>query len=575
MRLHRVGYVRMFLVLMAAGCGIIWAFTNLSYDGEYQMAMAYRLIQGDRMFVEMWEPHQTSVFLPAALMWIYRSIFHTTTGIVVYLQICGILIRGAIALLLYRILKADTDEPVAYGIALLYFMLSPKDYALPDFSNQQLWYGTLFFCCLWSYLKKGKCYLLALGAVCLCLEVLSYPSHLIIYLGAMVLLWCYSEHRWRDIAVITAICAGLGLGFCFVFVPEWDVLVQCIHGMLELEPTHTVSASSKILFYLKGMGELSGMIILMAILGYVVGLIMQAAGKAGSRTDSGKAGGRKRPGYEIWLLGCAIVILAGFLVNILSADHRNAYSCIFVFLVGLGFRGINFLKGDERRLYICGNVIGLLSFAATLILTDLPVRDSVVYGLLAIVLALIPLGKQVGGMAGESVKRGLYGCALCFAALLALRCVYIRTPLSGRGQICSILSDMSIVRAGPATGLISDEEGVCIQRDSYPEWQQLIRKGDKVWMVGGVLDTLGYLYEDVEVAAPSTMSDPTYNDAVLEYWRLNPDKYPDVVIAEGHMGDLVHELVIDQWLTSWLEEEYQPEYVVSGTYWIYYFREKR
>ncbi len=132
-----------------------------------------------------------------------------------------------------------------------------------------------------------------------------------------------------------------------------------------------------------------------------------------------------------------------------------------------------------------------------------------------------------------------------------------------------------MVRVGPAWGIITDEQGACIQRDSYPEWEEWIRPGDKVWIIGSVADTLGYLYKDMEIAGPSTMSTPSYSDAVLEYWRLNPDKYPDVVVAESYMGNLAYELQTNEWLQSWLEEEYQPEQIVDGIYWKYYFRKKR
>ena len=165
-----------------------------------------------------------------------------------------------------------------------------------------------------------------------------------------------------------------------------------------------------------------------------------------------------------------------------------------------------------------------------------------------------------------------YCCFLCFMALFAFRCVYIRIPLSGRGQICSILSDMALVRSGPALGLISQEGGVCLQRDSYPEWKEIVPPGSKVWIVGGVMDVLGYLYEDVEVAGPSTMTTPAYNDSVLEYWRLNPDKYPDVIIDESYLEQPSYELLEKQWFWNWLETEFQPEYVIDGKYWKYYFK---
>ena len=33
-------YIHIFFTLTAVFCGLIWAFTNLGYDGEYQVAMS-------------------------------------------------------------------------------------------------------------------------------------------------------------------------------------------------------------------------------------------------------------------------------------------------------------------------------------------------------------------------------------------------------------------------------------------------------------------------------------------------------------------------------------------------------
>ena len=44
---------------------------------QYAVSMAYRLVQGDRMFLEMWEPHQTSAFFSATFLWLYMQLFHT------------------------------------------------------------------------------------------------------------------------------------------------------------------------------------------------------------------------------------------------------------------------------------------------------------------------------------------------------------------------------------------------------------------------------------------------------------------------------------------------------------------
>lgn len=557
--------------IMAVICGAIWSVTNVGHDCIYQISMSQRLLTGDKMILEMWEPHQTSVFLSAALMWLYESVFHTTTGIVLYLQVCGIVIRGGIAVLLYKVFRRELQKSTAYGMALLFFMISPKDYALPEFANMQLWYSALLFCCLYVYLKTGKRVLLAVGALFLCLEILAYPSCLIVYPGVIGLLICFSQKRMRDILLFTGVCAGAGAGvggYAFLTLGP-DTLIRCITGMLALEPTHTVNIYAKLLSYLQDILKAMPAYLAAGAAAFFVSrfllIVFRKSGKLENMAD-------KRGKRQLWLLCFACILLIGLLMNILSADNRSAYTLILLFIIAVGVWNKKNLTEEEKRLYLCLNVIGGLGFFATLLLSDMPLFPSVSYGLLAIMAACIPIGKV---RACAEVKRGIGVCFVCFVVLLAFRCVYIRTPMSGRGQICSVFSDLAVVRYGPARGILTNGEAVHIERDSYLEWKEWIEPGDKVWIIGGVVNTLGYLYEDVEVAGPSTMSTPSYNPAILEYWRLNPDKYPDVIVAEcTYMENLTYELLMNDWLITWLEEEYQPETVEEGSYWKYFFRKR-
>lgn len=567
-KVSRDRYVYIIFTLMAVCCGIVWVFTNIDYDCEYQIAMCYRLLQGDKMFLEMWEPHQTSVFLPAALMWIYRKITGTTTGIVIYLQICGIMIRGLLSVFLYKTLQEDVGKKTAYGMALLYFMVSPKDYALPEFSNLQLWYSTVLFCCLLRYLGTNKRYLLVLGALSLCLEVLAYPSCAIVYFGVIVLFALYSAHKRRDILLFTGVCAGVGVivGGYFLLTIGADTLKMCISGMFALEPSHRESPAMKLLRYGKDILVEMGTFLAVGCISFVGCNVMRLFSKKNTEN---------KQGILRWLSGCCIVLLVGFLANIISLENRCAYSVIFLFIIGVGVWNAGKLQGGKKQIYICGSTIGGLGLLATLILTDLPFSVSITYGLLAAIAALLPIEESVGMVSSRKIEKTFLCYFLGFICLLAFRCVYIRTPLTGRGQIYSVFSDLSIVRSGPALGIISNEEGVCIQRDSYPEWQELIEEGDKVWIVGGVVDTLGYLYQNVEVAGPSVMSTPYYSEDILDYWHLNPDKYPDVIVAESYLGNISYDILAGGWLYYWIEQEYQPEEVVDGIYWKYYFRKAR
>ena len=107
------------------------------------------------------------------------------------------------------------------------------------------------------------------------------------------------------------------------------------------------------------------------------------------------------------------------------------------------------------------------------------------------------------------------------------------------------------------------------------EWKEYIKPGDTIWILGEPVDTLGYLYEDVEVGAPTVMSTPTYNEQLLYYWELNPEKYPDVVILASSFGELSWELRANEWLMDWVHNEYCADDVIDGNYWRYYIKRNK
>ncbi|MCM1541409.1 MAG: hypothetical protein NC121_09110 [Blautia sp.] len=172
-----------------------------------------------------------------------------------------------------------------------------------------------------------------------------------------------------------------------LFTMGTDTFMECIAGMLALEPTHTAGGLSRLLSYL---GETVELILILAVVG-VMGFL---ASLLPFRTGRGKNASRS----AIWLLYCTVILLAGFLLNIISAENRGAYGIIFLALVGAGFRNRHVLSGMEKQIYVCGSVIGVSGFIATLLLTDLWILVSIPYGLLAAVAALIPLAKQADGM---------------------------------------------------------------------------------------------------------------------------------------------------------------------------------
>lgn len=546
-------------ILIAISC-VSLLFTNLSYDAEYQLAMAYRLLKGDTLIAQMWEPHQTSAFLCAIIMKLWLLVTGTTTGVVLFTHVVGFLIRTGISLWLFKTIRSLTATTPALIAGAMYLLLSPKDLLVPEFSNMQLWFATLMALTLIQYFKGGKRLHLVLSAICLCLGVLSYPSFLVGYFVVLLLLWKYSPHLKTDLAVFTGVCAAIGGAFVayLLLQVELDTLLTCLSKALALEPTHTAGTGDKLSAHIQDLGKF-----------LAVTAIAGGIGFAAEKLSSGKTAFSR----DNRLVFSWYPLMIFLVINVLRVENNGGLSYPFLFLLILGFAKRNLLNPEEKRAYHTALWIGCSNLAATLLLSDHSFLHAVPYMLVAIVVSVLPLYRWYEArFAGVSTQKLFVVGVHVFLLVILFRSVYLHVPISGRAQICSLVDDMALIRSGPALGIFTDEEGAAKQRDSMLEWEEYIQPGDTIWILGDPVDTLGYLYEDVEVGAPTVMSTPTYNSALLYYWELNPDKYPDVVILASGFGDLTLELAGNEWLMNWLDEEYRAEIVIDGNYWRYYFK---
>lgn len=162
-------------------------FFGFDIDEQYAVTMAYRMVQGDRMFLEMWEPHQTSAFFSAAFLGLYFQIFHTLEYAVIFLRTVGVLAQLLISIFLFRSFCKFTSVETSFIVSIFYYNLIPKNSTVPDFSNMLLWFSTLTFLCFLEFhmaeqksdRRRSVLFLIAAG-ICTSLLVLSYPTCIIV-----------------------------------------------------------------------------------------------------------------------------------------------------------------------------------------------------------------------------------------------------------------------------------------------------------------------------------------------------------------------------------------------------------
>lgn len=232
--------VRGWMLLILAGVILVnikRLFIDFSVDCEYAIAMSYRMARGDYMITQMWEPHQTSAFLNSAFIWLYMLLTGTTTGIALYLNGVGLLAKLGVAFAFCRTLRRDIESRLLFLMCAFFMTVNAKDIIILDFSNMMIYFSILCFCALYVHLRKqgaAETVFLMLAAVCFCLEVLSYPSAIILFPLMLAILNRYSVFRCRDMVLFSGTCIVIGstfIGFLLIRT-GWERFWPCVRNIV-------------------------------------------------------------------------------------------------------------------------------------------------------------------------------------------------------------------------------------------------------------------------------------------------------------------------------------------------------
>lgn len=574
---HRllIGAAAFLLLLCTLLTNVKNIFTSCQIDAEYQVTMAYRLLRGDEMFSKMWEAHQTSAFFLAFFEWIFLKITNSTTGIMVYANAVGFLCKTAVAFTVYGTLRKHIDKRIAFGALLFVLNTYPKDSVLPDFANLQIWFALLLMCCLIAYfLGQGRSIWLFWGAVCLCLEVLAYPSCAIVWIPCVVLICMYSQHKKRDVCVFTSVCAVGGGAYLLYFMhgnPER--FLEYIYYIWSGDESHAVGLGERLAFMGQDLLALANDMIYIVVLATVAVI-------AASICRAIHTGGRNSSGgfWHVAFSWFVVLYIIGYLIGLRveEAGSKHHFFVLYLVVECVAFLAARYLNPTEKKIFVIGQAIGAGGFVATLILSDLGLFPTLPYLIPNLCVSFLPLGKAFG--TGQEGKAGLWRQSfwrffpvmmLC-AVMMFRNMVYLNgwmiAPSNFRED--SIFGVDWTARYGPLKGIVN-REGTYVADVSYAEWQELIVPGDRVLVISyPTLTPTVYLYQDVEICADSTISTPTYSERLFTYWEENPDKYPNVVVAKCYEGNLM----VGEYnkVVEWLTGEFAADEVVDGTFWRYY-----
>lgn len=497
----------LFVVFSFLAC-IKCIFFGLNVDEEYAVTMAYRILGEDSMFYTMWEPHQTSGFLCALLLKPFLAVNGGGTDyMVIYLRTMGILIHAGVCTYVYFGLKHICSRYEAFLLSLLCFSILPKWTLIPEFSNILLW---VTLCMMACFLQIQHARVFRVGwflflGILTCVGVLAYPSFLLCFIVyAIGICYVVSDRRKTALAVYVITCAGIGICYLVFFAGSLgiDVFLKGIFQMAT-DGQHATPFISKLA---DNSIELVKCIGIYAVLYALACLLAKVLKKD-----------VKRSAFLLLSMGA---VLWQLLVWLGKSEYLYEPMTLFyhIFLVILMSCA---MTRKEVLLYILPPVAAVLAAGA---LTNTGIYVISFFLLPAVVYGLARLAGQNRREVGIVMVAlaGLFlfakGWLLCEAVGYKADMFYVKQKaLSGPAKniYCRYLD-------GYEYNIVQELMDVYVEED------------DDVLCVSG--HTLWYLLADVNISNFSTISTPTYDERLLEYYSEFPEKYPDVIILQEVSG---------------------------------------
>ena len=543
---------RLLMLFAALLANIKNIFVDYNGDGGYAVATAQRLIDGDGLFLRMWEPHQTSSFVMAGLMKIYESVFHTKEGIVLFLNISGFVLYVLVAIVFYAVIKEFTDKNTAFLMTFLILVLRPKLVQIPDYANLAILFSVLMFAFLVKYFLRGnKIFDLIAASFFLFLDALSYPSCIVISVGVIVCLLIYSKKKLRDIVISMGIC--LFFGCAYLIIPIHNLGFGGFFGRI-LEVVKGDSHSGGSIYsginYFKEL--ILGAVILAACV--LVSLIIKKVLDAVKRNAKVDFAGVLA--VVVTVAFCVESLIIGGLVK----DSNIAIWCIdkivIVAVIVMGFFCYKDLNDNQKCVYVVSMIVSGGTLIGVVALTNLSFLTVFCYAHLAVTASIMALSAHCEK---KEEKQDTVP-----VSKLSIACVFIVLFVQGT---CNLGTVENYVRTGPLKGMVTTLEQCNYNKISVEEWSQNVSETDSVLIANEYgSDPILYILTDAKISVNSTISTPTFGDMLKKYWEIYPDREPSVIAVPCWEGRETR--VVPVWLDTKIMSEYERTSV--GTCWIFY-----
>lgn len=524
-------------------------------DEGYGIMVGYRLAMGDRLLLDMWEPHQTSAIFTALFIGPFVCLTGGVNYLNLFLRAVFFPIQAGVSVFLYKTIRKtapQVEASVAALMGLLYYVTTPKSVFIPEYSNLHNWFFSLMVLCLLRYFGtkdsegsrvKGKLGYLVLAGIFMTCDVLAYPSMVLVFLCCMgFLLLRKSKRKVREVLAYALPCvlsAGAMLGYLLTYMTP-QIMMQMIGEILG-EGSHQTSVVDKLLDWGESLGE-TILILLAALL--FTGLIRWIVENK-----------MKKRLPELLRQSGMLFFLIVFVVQIgfwLFSSFNAIYPQLLLMALSLEGIYIYLRKDRSETLFFRWILLVFVNYIAVLLLSNwepMLLNTYLIMGAEAGLATLSCYWQKTSAHGKKALQ------VLCLCLVLGNAFSYTYLILGSQEYHASVVRNVrGINRQGLRAGILTDYMTAYRYNNNLEIWQEAVPDGSTVLYVGP--SQFFSMFGEHIQASPDTICTMVYDERLLDYWELHPERYPDVVVFESSYGDIRQEG--DSFIWHWLMEDFQP-----------------
>ncbi len=490
------------ILILSSAALIIRAFFGFcSSDEPFYLSTTKRLFEGDLIFVHDWFPTQLSSLILLPFYAGFVTFTGGTEGVILFFRILYALVTLGIAAASYFIVSKRYSLFTAFSCA--FFMLFYVHLNIATLSYYAMCFEFYVFSMLLLTLEKKPFYILS-GFV-FSLAVLSLPSLAVPFSLAFAVLFFVSfkqkDVRQGLIFTMTGIIAALILFLIYLFASG-----NSISGLIEYLPyvlsddEHITSLVAPFKKFFTSISDVYGKVFYLSFVLAFFGLLTNRF---------------KKLLPFVFVSDCILF----FYYLILSLGHTGFINTAFALFAGpLFFMCVKKDWFSFVSLFLGGLFVSMTySYSSNGELYVL----SIGHGIACVGAILFTDGfiKENGKLTGYTVRAFII-TVLIQTAVLRFINVYRDAPLR----------ELNVrISEGPAAGLYTTAS----HEEIYSSVLEDIRRSDKKdgYVLFSKLLPWGYLACDMRVSAPSTWRNMINSERLEEFYRLFPDRKPDVIFV--------------------------------------------